>query len=270
MIKRLKKLIFIIFISFAGFLVSNAVNAQVRIDNFNVIQRTIPSTSSTVDFRLTISQQDQSLDCSNLPFNSGNLWWAVWYEYTGGLSTLQGVVRSQSVSLPLSPNPRNLNFQVTGFQPAQGAIQAGTISFRTTLGCDVLVLSNNLAVSSPIQVVVVGGGQVPPGGGQVPPGGGQVPGQPQTINFEIQPPTQVRSLVDLAKAIGRFLFQIAIPITVIIIIYAGLLFLTSGGNQDKVKKARLALLYAIVGLAIILIGQGFFTLIKSILNLGTP
>ncbi|TSC90283.1 MAG: hypothetical protein G01um10142_455 [Parcubacteria group bacterium Gr01-1014_2] len=105
-------------------------------------------------------------------------------------------------------------------------------------------------------------------GGGTEPGGGIEPGQP--VTFEIQPPTQVRSLVDLAKAIGRFLFQIAIPIAVIIIIYAGLLFLTSGGNQEKVKKARTALLYAVVGLAIILIGQGFFTLIKSILNLGTP
>ena len=77
-------------------------------------------------------------------------------------------------------------------------------------------------------------------------------------------------MIDLAKAIGKFLLQIAIPIAVIIIIYAGILFLTSGGNQDRVKKARTALLYAVVGLAIILIGQGFFVLIKSILDLGGP
>ncbi len=264
----IQKLIFIIFILFAGFLVSNTANAQVRVDNFNVIQKTIPSILSNVDFRLTISQQEQSLDCSNLPFTNGNLEWVVWHEFSGGAS----VVRRESVSLPLSPNPRNLDFQVTGFQPSQMGIQSGKINFRAALSCStsIINMSQNLAVSSPIQVTIVGGGQVPPGGGQVPPGGGQVPGQPQTVPFEIKNPIAAKSLVDLAKAIGKFLFQIAIPIAVIIIIYAGLLFLTSGGNQEKVKKARTALLYAIIGLAIILIGQGFFTLIKSILNLGTP
>jgi hypothetical protein len=96
-------------------------------------------------------------------------------------------------------------------------------------------------------------------GGQ--PGGGG-------FDFNIPNPIAAESLVDLAKAIGRFLFQIAIPIAVIIIIYAGLLYLTSGGKPEQIKKATGALKYALIGLAIILIGQGFFSLIKSILNLG--
>ncbi len=109
-----------------------------------------------------------------------------------------------------------------------------------------------------------GGGGGGTGGG----GGGGGTGKTTSVSFVIENPIQAKSLVDLAKAIGRFLLQIAIPIAVIIIIYSGLLFLTSGGNKDKVVKARTALLYAVIGLAIILIGQGFFTLIKSILDLG--
>ena len=111
---------------------------------------------------------------------------------------------------------------------------------------------------------------VPSGGGTWSGGGGTEPGPTSFVSFEIPNPIQATSLIDLAKAIGKFLLQIAIPIAVIIIIYAGILFLTSGGNQDRVKKARTALLYAVVGLAIILIGQGFFVLIKSILDLGGP
>lgn len=108
------------------------------------------------------------------------------------------------------------------------------------------------------------------GGGGGPGDGGGKPGQDVSVDFNIPNPIQAKSLVDLAKAIGRFLFQIAIPIAVIIIIYAGLLYLTSGGKPEQVKKATTALKYALIGLAIILIGQGFFTLIKSILNLGAP
>lgn len=118
--------------------------------------------------------------------------------------------------------------------------------------------SNTLIVPIPVRGGV----------GQQPPVVGQQPGQSVSVSFNIENPIQSESLIDLAKAIGRFLFQIAIPIAVIVIIYSGILFLTSGGNKEKITKARQALWYAIIGLAIILIGQGFFTLIKSILNLG--
>lgn len=121
-------------------------------------------------------------------------------------------------------------------------------------------LGNQTLESSPFTIQRVGGG-VP-----LPP----APGQPVSVSFKIPNPIQATSLIDLAKAIGKFLFDIAIPIAVIVIIYAGILFLTSGGDKGKITKARDALWYAVIGLAIILIGQGFFVLIKSILDLGGP
>lgn len=96
------------------------------------------------------------------------------------------------------------------------------------------------------------------------------PDEDQEVVLELENPIAAESLVDLAKAIGRFLFQIAIPIAVIVIIYAGILFLTSQGKPEQINKAKTVLLYAVIGLAVILIGQGFFTLIKSILDLGRP
>jgi len=57
-----------------------------------------------------------------------------------------------------------------------------------------------------------------------------------------------------------------VPVATIIFLYAGFLFLTSGGDEEKVKKAKRAVTYAIVGLVIVLIGAGFITLIKSILE----
>ena len=52
------------------------------------------------------------------------------------------------------------------------------------------------------------------------------------------------------------------------IVWAGIRFLYSRGNPTEVTAAKKILQYAIVGLAIILIGSGFVTLIESILNLG--
>lgn len=257
--KKLKISIFIISVFSAGFLVFNTANAQVRVNNFNVTPRGISAAPSSVDFSLTISQQDTSLDCSFIPGLSGDLYWAVWYEIPGGGKVS---VRNRSVDLPLSPNPMNLDFREANFQPNQNAIAARVINFRASLGCSSLpgVLSGSLANSAPVLVAIGAGG------GPIQPGPAPGPGQP--VEFEITPPTQVRTLTDLARAVARFLLQIAIPIAVIIIIWAGVLILTSQGNKDRITQGRKALLYAVIGLAVILIGQGFVTLVQSVLDLG--
>ncbi len=41
-------------------------------------------------------------------------------------------------------------------------------------------------------------------------------------------------------------------VTVILIVYAGILFVTSGGDQKKVQSARQVMTYALIGLVIVL------------------
>lgn len=73
---------------------------------------------------------------------------------------------------------------------------------------------------------------------------------------------------ELLKIIVSWIFRLAIPIAVAVIVYSGILFLTSKGDPGKVTKAREMLKYAVIGLIIIFIGSGFITLIRSILELG--
>jgi len=55
------------------------------------------------------------------------------------------------------------------------------------------------------------------------------------------------------------------------IILAGIMFLISRGEPNKIQTAKKILLYAVIGLAVILIGKGFVDLINSIIELGaTP
>ncbi|MBI2062491.1 MAG: hypothetical protein HYT64_02280 [Candidatus Yanofskybacteria bacterium] len=72
----------------------------------------------------------------------------------------------------------------------------------------------------------------------------------------------------MVKIIAQSIFNLAIPIAVAMIVYAGILFLTSKGDTGQVTKARDVLKYAVIGLVIILIGSGFVTLIQSVLELG--
>jgi magnesium-transporting ATPase (P-type) len=77
----------------------------------------------------------------------------------------------------------------------------------------------------------------------------------------------VENFQDLINIIGKWIFNLAIPLAVIVIIYAGVTMLTAGGNPANFKKGAEALKYAVIGLAVVLIGKGFVTLIKSILSL---
>ena len=90
---------------------------------------------------------------------------------------------------------------------------------------------------------------------------------PPVIEF-FYPPGGNEDLTSLVKSIAGWLRRLAFPVAVIVIIYAGALLLFNQGNEAMIKRGKATLKYALIGLAIILIGSGFYTLIKSILELG--
>lgn len=98
-------------------------------------------------------------------------------------------------------------------------------------------------------------------------GGGSTTTQ---YTFNLLNPIGVENFQDLINIIGKWIFNLAIPIAVIIIIYAGVLMLTAGGVPARFQKGAKALWYAVLGLAVVLIGKGFVTLVQSILSLRNP
>jgi predicted transporter len=52
--------------------------------------------------------------------------------------------------------------------------------------------------------------------------------------------------------IDTIIFPIGMTIVVLFIIYAGFLFVTAAGNSDKLETAKRAILYAVIGAAILL------------------
>lgn len=88
-----------------------------------------------------------------------------------------------------------------------------------------------------------------------------------SMDFSIKNPIKSQSLLELIDAVAGWILTLAIPASVIMIVYSGLTYLTSGGNPGKVQKAKQILTYAIIGLAVIMIGRGFVSLIQSILDL---
>lgn len=94
---------------------------------------------------------------------------------------------------------------------------------------------------------------------------------PSVFTFKLSNPLKADSLMDFIDLATRVLFNLAIPLAVILILWAGFQILSSQGDQAKIKKGRQILWGVVIGLSIIMIGRGFVTFIISILDLaGEP
>ncbi|MDI6602529.1 MAG: hypothetical protein QME57_00200 [Patescibacteria group bacterium] len=72
-------------------------------------------------------------------------------------------------------------------------------------------------------------------------------------------------LDEVIKKITNVLFSLLVAISVILFVYAGILFTTSAGDAEMVEKAKNVLFYAIVGLVIALLAKALQSfLIKMI------
>lgn len=62
----------------------------------------------------------------------------------------------------------------------------------------------------------------------------------------------VNNVTDFIKRLVDIILTIAIPVIAIFLIYSGFLFVTARGNGEKLTHAKLNLLYAVIGAALIL------------------
>lgn len=70
----------------------------------------------------------------------------------------------------------------------------------------------------------------------------------------------------LINTIANWLLGIGATISTVVILWAAVVFMTSGGNKDKVTMARNTLWYAIIGLTILLLANGVSIFIQNFLS----
>ena len=92
-----------------------------------------------------------------------------------------------------------------------------------------------------------------------------IPPPPPPPQYLINP-LACDTIPECIEKIINFIFWVALAIVPIIIIIAGFLFLTSGGDPEKVRTAKRMIFWAVIGLAIILFAKGIISLIKSVIE----
>lgn len=86
------------------------------------------------------------------------------------------------------------------------------------------------------------------------------------VAFEIPNPLKFESVQELIGAITGFIFQLGVIIAPIMFIISGYFFMTSGGEPEKVRKAKNMFVYTLIGLVVVLTATGMYNLIVSILG----
>jgi len=76
----------------------------------------------------------------------------------------------------------------------------------------------------------------------------------------------VEELVDILNTIGNLIFTILLVVAFILLVIAGLNFMTASGDTTKIDKARTQLMYCLVGVAVALLAKGAISLVGRLLG----
>jgi len=113
--------------------------------------------------------------------------------------------------------------------------------------------------------VILGGSFLPLGFAMSAPSG-----DPIETKVTLKNPIKAKSFEELVEAILEIVVTIGTPIAILAIIYCGFLFVSAQGKPEKLKDARTALIWTIVGVAVLLGARLLATVISgTIKNLGT-
>ena len=91
----------------------------------------------------------------------------------------------------------------------------------------------------------------------------------QASSIEIDNPLGVESFEDIISGLIDFLFNLAIVIVPLMIVWAAFLFITSGGSIDQINQAKRMIIYSLAGLIVILLASGLIAIVKEILGIET-
>lgn len=79
-------------------------------------------------------------------------------------------------------------------------------------------------------------------------------------------PLKFGSFQGLIEGIINFIFWVGVALLPLMIIIGAFYLLTSGGDPERVRKAKKIIIYACIGLVIILLARGIISIIKQVLG----
>ena len=74
------------------------------------------------------------------------------------------------------------------------------------------------------------------------------------------------NILGVIQGITTYIATIVGSLSILVFLWAGILYITSAGNQSQLEKARKALVYGVIGLAIAMSGAAIVTTVVGIIG----
>lgn len=92
------------------------------------------------------------------------------------------------------------------------------------------------------------------------------PPTPGAETAELESPISFTTIPELINSIINWIFWIGLVLAPLMIVIGGFLFMTAGGDLEKIKKAKALILWSTVGLGVLLLSKGIAALITAVLT----
>lgn len=79
-------------------------------------------------------------------------------------------------------------------------------------------------------------------------------------------PLNANTLSDVVEGISNWLLNFAIILGPVLLVVAGVIFMTAAGDPNRVSTAKRMILWTIVGFLIILLAKGIVSVVKNLLE----
>jgi len=90
--------------------------------------------------------------------------------------------------------------------------------------------------------------------------------QINTTQTFVENVTDLGAALNIINKVARWFMTIVVAISVIFFVFAGFLYVTSGGKEDKVKDAKNYLLYGIIGIAVALLAGAITIVVANLIG----
>lgn len=71
----------------------------------------------------------------------------------------------------------------------------------------------------------------------------------------------------IIQNVVRFANSLLAPLSTLMVLIAGFLYMTGGGNPEKIKTARQVLIWTLVGIAVVIVANVAETIVREVLGI---
>jgi len=85
-------------------------------------------------------------------------------------------------------------------------------------------------------------------------------------DIKIDSPIKYKNIPDLIDSIVNYIFWVGLALAPLMILIGAFMIMSSGGDPNRVTNGKNMILYASIGLAIILFAKGIIAIIRAVLG----